>query len=87
MDINQLMSQVKTKIEKNISIQNISIKDKTFLHKKHTSHTEGRFHLEIIVHSNELKKLNKIQATKKIYKIIDREIQDHIHSVQVLINS
>ena len=33
-----------------------------------------------------LKKLTKIQRTQKIYKILDYEIKNFIHSVQILIN-
>ncbi len=86
MDVNQLILLLKNKIEKKILIQDINIKDKTYLHKKHLSHEEGRFHLELNIKSEELKKYNKIQATKKIYKILDEEIKKYIHSIQILIN-
>ena len=86
MEVNELISTVKTKIEKKILAQNIVIKDKTYLHKKHSSHQPGKFHLELIIKSEELSKYNKIQATKKIYKILDDEIKNYIHSIQILIN-
>ena len=86
MEVNELISTVKTKIEKNIITQNIIVKDKTYLHKKHSSHQLGRFHLELIIKSEELSKYNKIQATKKIYKILDKELKKYIHSIQILIN-
>ena len=70
----------------NILIQNIIIKDKTYLHKKHLSHELGKFHLEIRIKSEELNKFSKIQATRKIYKILDKEIKKYIHSIQILIN-
>jgi len=85
MEVNELISTVKSKIEKNILAQNIVIKDKTYLHKKHSSHQPGKFHLELIIKSEELSKYNKIQATKKIYKILDDEIKNYIHSIQILI--
>ena len=86
MDVNQLIVLLKSKIKKNILIQNIAIEDKTYLHKKHISHTEGKFHLELRIKTEELKKYNKIQSTKKIYHIIDKEIKLYIHSIQILIN-
>tara|TARA_Y100001970_G_C13834854_1_gene651584 strand:- start:308 stop:568 length:261 start_codon:yes stop_codon:yes gene_type:complete len=86
MEVNKLIVAVKKKIEKNILTQDISIKDKTFLHLKHSSHKDGKFHLELIIKSEELKKYNKIQATKKIYKILDEEIKNYIHSIKILIN-
>jgi len=33
-----------------------------------------------------LAKLNKIESTKKIYSILDRELKEHIHSIQILLN-
>ena len=65
---------------------NIIIKDKTYLHANHLSHEVGKFHLELRIRSKELSKYNKIQATKKIYKILDEEIKKYIHSIQILIN-
>ena len=86
MEVNELISTVKEKIEKKILAQNIVIKDKTYLHKQHSSHQPGKFHLELIIKSEELSKYNKIQATKKIYKILDDEIKNYIHSIQILIS-
>ena len=86
MDINQLISIVKYKIEENIMLENLIIEDKSFLHKKHKTNQEGKFHLKIIITSNELKKMKKIDSTKKIYSIINEELKSCIHSVQILIN-
>tara|TARA_Y100000590_G_C15460326_1_gene916230 strand:- start:390 stop:650 length:261 start_codon:yes stop_codon:yes gene_type:complete len=86
MEVNQLIVIIKKKIEKNILTQNILIKDQTYLHKSHSSHELGKFHLELIIKSEELKKHSKIQATKKIYKILDDEIKNYLHSIRILIN-
>ena len=86
MNINELIANVKKKLEQNINIQNISIEDKTFLHKKHPGHESNKFHLKISIVSDELKKFNKIESNKKIYKILDEELKNHIHSLQILIN-
>ena len=86
MNINELIANVKKKIKKNINIENILIEDKTFLHKNHPGHESNKFHLKITVKSEELKELNKIESNKKIYKILDEELKNHIHSLQILIN-
>ena len=86
MDINQLILIVKKKIKKNISLESINIEDKTFLHKSHKSHQDGMFHLKLTIKSLELKKVNKIKSTKKIYNILDEELKKYIHSIQILIN-
>ena len=61
MEVNQLIVIIKKKIEKNILTQNILIKDQTYLHKSHSSHELGKFHLELIIKSEELKKHSKIK--------------------------
>ena len=86
MNINQLISIVKNKLENNILFEKINIEDKTFLHKNHRSHEDGKFHIKIIIKSSELKKINKIQSTKKIYSILQEELKMYIHSIQILIN-
>ena len=86
MEVNQLILLLEKKIKENILTQNILIKDKTHLHANHLHHKQGKFHLELRIKSEELSKHSKVQATKKIYKILDEEIKKNIHSIQVLIN-
>ena len=85
MEVNQLILLVKKKIKENILTQNILIRDKTYLHANHLSHKPGKFHLELSIKSEELKRYNKLQATKKVYKILNDEIKNYIHSIQILI--
>ena len=85
MDINDLIAIVKKKLQNHINIENIKIEDKSFLHKNHAGNQEGKFHLKISLISNELKTMNKIESNKKIYKILDKEIKESIHSIQILI--
>ena len=69
-----------------INIENIKIEDKSFLHKNHPGNQEGKFHLKISLISSELKTMGQIQSNKKIYKILDKEIKESIHSIQILIS-
>ena len=86
MNINQLTEIVKKKLKNNISCDKIEIQDKTFLHKNHVSNEKNKFHIKLIITSEYLKKKNKIQSTKEIYKILEEEIKYNIHSIQILIN-
>ena len=86
MDINELIAIVKKKLKKQIDINDIRIEDKSFLHKNHAGNLEGKFHLKIFIDSPELKKMNRIESNKKIYKILDKEIKDFIHSLQILLH-
>ena len=78
--------QLLKKIESEIVVENISIEDKSFLHKKHSGNDINKFHLKIQIKSIELKKISKVDGTKKIYKILDNELKNFIHSLQLLIN-
>ena len=86
MNINQLIAIVKNKLETEIIIQYLKIEDKSFLHKNHKGHQEGKFHLKLMISSDELAKTSKIDSTKKIYGILDSELKEHIHSIQILLN-
>jgi len=86
MNINNLIATVKKKITSQITFDNIEIEDKSFLHKNHAGNKEGKFHLKILIKSEELKKLTKIESNKKIYKILDKEMKESIHSLQILIS-
>ena len=86
MNINELIAIVKNKLEEKIIVQNIKIEDKSFLHKNHKGNKEGKFHLKLIINSNELAKKSKIDSTKIIYNILEVELKEHIHSIQILLN-
>ena len=86
MNINELIAIVKNKLETKIVIQNLKIEDKSFLHKKHKGHQEGKFHLKLIINSDELNKTSKIVSTKRIYRLLDLELKESIHSIQILLN-
>ena len=86
MDINELIAIVKKKLTDQIDIDTVKIEDKTFLHKNHVGNQEGKFHLKIIISSKELKTMNRIESNKKIYKILDKELKEYIHSIQILIS-
>ena len=86
MDINELIAIVKKKLQNKIDIQSIIIEDKSFLHKNHSTNQKGKFHLKISLKSDEFKNISRIEGNKKIYKILDKEIKEYIHSIQISIN-
>ena len=86
MDINELIAIVKKKLTDQIDIESIEIEDKSFLHKNHVGNQKGKYHLKIILSSIKLKNLSRIESNKKIYKILDNELKNYIHSIQILIS-
>ena len=86
MDINQLIEIVKRKINQNISCDKVEVEDKTFLHQNHQSYQNDKFHIKIKIKSLYLKEKNKIESSKKIYKILNKELKKYVHSIQILID-
>ena len=86
MDINELIAIVKKKLQSQTLVEDILIEDKSFLHKNHSGNQPNKFHLKISIKSNQLKKMKSIDSNKIIYKILDRELKECIHSLQILIN-
>ena len=77
---------LKKKLKDQIKIENIQVEDKSFLHKNHPGNQIDKFHLKVILKSHELKKMSKISSSKRVYKILDYEMKNFIHSLQILID-
>ena len=86
MNINELIKTIKIKIQSEIEVENIIIEDKSFLHKNHKTNQKDRFHIKLSIKSKKLTQMNKIDANKKIYKILSKEMNSLIHSLQILIS-
>ena len=86
MDINQLINIIRKKINNNLKCDNIEIQDKSYLHVKHKNNDKNKFHIKLIIKSSELKEKTKLESTKIIYKVLDEEIKNYIHSIQISIH-
>ena len=86
MKINNLIETVKKKICNKIECERIYVEDKTFLHKKHKNFDSKKFHLKVKIKSLELKSKKKIEASRLIFDILEQEMKDYIHSIQLFIN-
>ena len=81
-----LFGQIKEKINKKINPENIILIDNSSFHSKHKSFDPNKLHLKIIIESEELKKMNKISAHKKIFSILKEEMKNKIHALEIEIN-
>ena len=53
------------------------------LFRSHKGNQEGKYHLKLSIVSDELKNMNRIESNKKIYKVLDKELKETIHSIQI----
>ena len=75
------------KIKQNIVCENLEVNNKSHLHQHHAqSPKNNNSHFEVIISWAELKKLKIIEAHKKIYTILNEEMKNTIHSLEIKIN-
>ena len=84
MDINQLSKIVKKKILDNKLIENVELEDKSFLHKNHKTNNPNKFHIKLKINSEKLKNMSRIESNKIIFRLLDKEMKNYIHSLQIL---
>ena len=78
-----IYDKIKKKIHEEINPRNIILIDNSNLHKKHKSFDLNKFHFKIIIESEELKKMNRIDAHKKVFSILKEEIKNKIHALEI----
>ncbi len=83
MKISELIKIIEKKIMSQDCITSVKIEDKSFLHKNHKSNEKGKFHILLLIESAELKEKNKLYSTRFIYKILNNELKNNIHSLQI----
>ena len=65
-----IYDEIKKKIIEEINPKNITLIDNSNFHAKHKFFDKNKLHLKIIIESDKLRKLNKIDAHKKIFSIL-----------------
>ena len=64
------LDEIKTKINKEFSPDQLSVIDNSHLHRKHKSFDVNKYHLKIIIKSNKFQNMKKIEAHKAIFSIL-----------------
>ena len=79
----KIHEEIKKKINEKINPKNIILIDNSSFHKKHKSFDLNKIHLKIIIESEKLKKMNKIDAHKQIFSILEEEMKNKIHALEI----
>ena len=77
------LENIREKINNDIKPVELSIIDNSHLHSKHRSFSPGKFHLKIIIKSEKLRSMNKIDAHKLIFSLLKDEMQKKIHALEI----
>ena len=77
------LSSIEAKINDRLNPEKLQLIDNSYLHKGHKSYDPKKFHLKIIVKSIALKKMKKVEAHKMIFSILDEEMKNQIHALEI----
>ena len=77
------LEKVKAKINNKLSPERILLIDNSYLHTKHKSFDSDKFHLKLIIKSEKLKNMEKIDAHKAIFSILNDEMKNKIHALEI----
>ena len=74
-----------TKLIDEIEIEHIDIVDNSHKHKGHKSYTPEKFHLHLKIKSLYLNSLSRVNAQKKIMKVLKHDLSTKIHALEISI--
>ena len=70
-------------VNERLKPEKISLIDNSSLHSKHKFYDSEKFHLKLIIRSEKLKKMKKIEAHKLIFSILKEEMKNKIHALEI----
>ena len=79
------LEKIKAKINKKLEPEQILLIDNSNLHNKHKSFDSNKFYLELIIKSEKLKNMQKIDAHKVIFSVLREELKNKIHALEIKI--
>ena len=83
--MNEFLKHIEEKVKKNIKIENILIIDNSSKHKKHKFFDSNKYHLTLEIESDYLKSIDKVHAQRQVMKILDKELKEKIHALEIKI--
>tara|TARA_Y100000590_G_scaffold43801_1_gene46612 strand:- start:7860 stop:8114 length:255 start_codon:yes stop_codon:yes gene_type:complete len=77
------VQELKEKIKKKLNPEELTLIDNSHLHVKHKSFDVNKFHIKIIIKSKKLRVMDKLSAHKKIFSILENEMKNKIHALEI----
>ena len=77
------LEKIKAKINNKLSPEHLLLIDNSYYHTKHKSFDSNKFHLKLIIKSEKLKNMKKIDAHKAIFSILNDEMKNKIHALEI----
>jgi BolA protein len=76
---------IKLKLKKQVEIEELVIIDNSHKHKAHKFFSPEKFHLHLKVKSLYLNSISRVNAQKIIMKILEEDLKNKIHALEISI--
>ena len=77
------LEEIKAKINKKFDPEHILLIDNSNLHIKHKTFDSNKFYLKLIIKSEKLKNMKRINAHKVIFSVLKDEMKNKIHALEI----
>ena len=78
--------EIRSKLIKEIELEDIKIVDNSHLHKGHKSYSSDKFHLHLKIKSLYLNSLPRVSAQKIVMKVLSNDLKTKIHALEISID-
>tara|TARA_B100001094_G_scaffold275430_1_gene282971 strand:+ start:53 stop:310 length:258 start_codon:yes stop_codon:yes gene_type:complete len=77
--------EIKSKLKKQVEIEELVLVDNSHKHKGHKFFSPEKFHLHLKVKSLYLNSISRVNAQKIIMKILEEDLKNKIHALEISI--
>tara|TARA_B100000242_G_scaffold294055_1_gene274454 strand:- start:3235 stop:3489 length:255 start_codon:yes stop_codon:yes gene_type:complete len=78
--------EIKRKLKSNLNLESIDIVDNSYKHKGHKFFSKDKYHIHLIIKSSYLSSISRLNAQKKVMKILSEDLKTKIHALEITIN-
>jgi stress-induced morphogen len=78
-----ILEDIKIKINKELKPEKIFLINNSKLHTNHKSFNPKKYHLKLIIESAKLRNMERINAHKIIFSLLQNEMKNHIHALEI----
>ncbi len=75
--------EIEKKLKDNVKFEKLEIIDNSLKHKGHKFYSSEKFHLKINIWSSHLYSLSRIDAQKKVMKVLEEDLKTKIHALEI----
>ena len=74
---------IEEKIKLKVNLENLKIIDNTHKHKGHKSFSPERYHIKLIIKSQYLSSISRLEAHKIINEVLKEDLKTKIHALEI----